>query len=138
MSARGFTLVELIIVLLIIGIGFMTVTPLMVEKAIGDPEEITFFNDLLSKTADEAEELGRALPIRGVKGSDTIFLHDGETVKIPGISGVLSAEINDEEQSGLDYVIMVYPKRICDYFILRVSDTEIIESLPLILQTRLK
>ncbi|MGE4496874.1 MAG: prepilin-type N-terminal cleavage/methylation domain-containing protein [Deferribacterales bacterium] len=136
MSARGFTLVELIIVLLIIGIGFMTVTPLMVEKAAGEAEETAFFNDLLRKTADEAEELGRALPLRGVKGSASLFLHDGETVKIPGISGVLSAEINDEEQSGLDYVIMVYPQGICDRFVLRVSDTEVIESLPLLLLTR--
>ncbi|QAR34246.1 prepilin-type N-terminal cleavage/methylation domain-containing protein [Geovibrio thiophilus] len=138
MSARGFTLVEIIIVLLIIGIGFMTVVPVMVEKTTGEPEETAFLNDLLRKTADEAAELSRALPIRGVKGSDTLFLHDGETVKIPGISGVLSAEINDEEQSGLDYVIMVYPKGICDYFLLKVSDTETIESIPLLLQTRLK
>ncbi|MCD8492477.1 MAG: prepilin-type N-terminal cleavage/methylation domain-containing protein [Geovibrio sp.] len=138
MSARGFTLVELIIVLLIIGIGFMTVAPVMIEKATGEPEETAFLNDLLRKTADEAAELGRALPIRGVKGSNSLFLHGGETVKIPGISGVLSARINDEEQSGLDYVIMVYPKGICDHFLLRVSDTEIIESIPLLMQTRLK
>lgn len=135
---KGFTLIELLIVLVIISVGVMTITPIMIEKTTGLPEEIDFFNELLRKTANESAELGRPIPIRGVRGSNTIYLHDGETIKIPNISTINMAEVNEVQQPSNEYTIMVYPNGLCDYFLLTASDRKSIESIPLLLQTRLR
>ena len=138
MCKKGFILIELLIVLVVIAIGFMTVTPLMVERTTGEAAEVEFFNGLLRKTAIDAKDLGRALPIRGVRGTSAVYLHDGETKRIPNVSAVSASKINDVVQPGLDYVIMVYPNMTCDYFVLEISDKLSIESIPILLQTRLK
>jgi prepilin-type N-terminal cleavage/methylation domain-containing protein len=137
-NKRGFTLVELIIVLVIIGIGFMSVAPLIVEKTTGAPPELEYFDDLLKRTAKEAANLGRPLALTGIKGSATIILHDGTREEISGNPTVSLPEVNEDEQPGLEYIINVYPKGLCDYFTLRLSDGRIIEAVPLMLSTRFK
>jgi prepilin-type N-terminal cleavage/methylation domain-containing protein len=135
MTNKGFTLIEIIIVLVIIGIGFMTVAPVIVEKTTGVPEDVAFFEDILRTTAKEAEDLGRAVALRGVKGSSTVMLDDGTSVRIPGAT-VLSAKVNDKDQSGLEYIVFVYPSGISDYFELKLSNGKVLESIPLLLQMR--
>ncbi|WP_022852197.1 type II secretion system protein [Limisalsivibrio acetivorans] len=137
MNRRGFTLVELIIVMLILGIGAMTVTPIMVEKAVGVPEEVKFFNEILAELEKEAVELGRPVQLRGFQGSANVVMPDGERRSIPGVDTVSNITINDVEPASNEYIIHIYPKHICDHFIIEFGEERSLESLPLLLKTRI-
>jgi len=46
---KAFTLIELLIVLLIIGIGFMSITPKLFENVVEPNKKVAFYNDILSE-----------------------------------------------------------------------------------------
>lgn len=132
----GFTLIEILIVMVIIGIGFMTFTPKFAERTVGEDPQIKFFRDVLEEHYNEAKRRGEPIALTGFKGSANILKLDGTRVQIPGGKSVASAYVNDENQPGLEYKITVYPDRLCDYFKIEFTGGGIIESMPILLTVR--
>ena len=78
----GFTLIELIIVMIIMGIGFMTLSPFVIQKTIEEPAKKQVFDSLISDMQKEAIELGRPVSIQAErKGWMRMFLISRLTVR---------------------------------------------------------
>jgi len=138
MKIKGFTLIELLIVLLIIGIGLMSITPWLAQKTQKNNEQIIFFNSILSKSFKLAQQKQCPVEITGFLDSSHILLPDGKRLTIPGDISVLSAQVDNKHAEGLEYHIYIYPDRICDHFVLLLSNNKKIESIPLLLITKIK
>lgn len=135
---RAFTLIELMIVMLIIGIGLMGVTPKFAAKSVGLDPLLEHFNDLLKTELERSRELQRPVEITGSKGTSNLLNSDMKSENIPGGSEVKNVKINRYETQGNQYKIRVYPDGICDYFEITFSDGRIVESIPLLMTTRFK
>ncbi len=138
MKLKGFSLIELLIVLLIVGIGLMAVTPWLARKTQKSNEQVIFFNKILSKSFQIAREKQCPVKITGFLGSSHILLPSGKRVTIPGDISVLNAQIDNKQSEGLEYHIYIYPDKICDYFVLLLSNGKELESIPLLLITHIK
>lgn len=137
-SPSGFTLLELMIVMLIIGIGLMTVTPKLAQKSVGTDDRLEFFDRLLKDHLTRARELGRPVSFTGFKGSANIITHDGKHEEIPNTSSVQEAKVNNYETRGEEYAVRIYPDGLCDYFEITAKDGTVIESVPLLMRARYK
>lgn len=135
---RAFTLIELMIVMLIIGIGLMGVTPKFAAKSVGLDPLLEHFNDLLKTELERSRELQRPVEITGSKGTANLLNSDMKSENIPGGSEVKNVKINRYETQGNQYKIRIYPDGICDYFEITFSDGRIVESIPLLMTTRFK
>lgn len=135
---RAFTLIELMIVMLIIGIGLMGVTPKFAAKSVGLDPLLEHFNDLLKTELERSRELQRPVEITGSKGTSNLLNSDMKSENIPGGSEVKNVKINRYETQGNQYKIRIYPDGICDYFEITFSDGRIVESIPLLMTTRFK
>jgi len=133
---RAFTLIELMVVMLIIGIGLMSVTPSIVDRSVSTDNRLDFFNTLIDDHLVRAIELGRPVLFIGFKGSANIQTHDGKSLTIPNTKSIQEAKVNGYETRGLEYAIRIYPDGVVDYFELQDSEEFIIESLPLLMSTR--
>lgn len=128
-SRQGFTLVELLIVLIIAGLGFMTVAPRFAENTIMADRSETFFEKIIDSHLKEAQELNTQVFITLYRGSSNVVLSDGERESIP--AGLLKeAYINDESPSGTEIQIYFYPDGIFDQFVLTFSDGTELEAYP--------
>lgn len=134
----AFTLLELMIVMLIIGIGLMAVTPKLANQSVGVDKRLEFFDNLLQEHLQRAIELGRPISFLGFKGSANLITYDGKHREIPDTSSVQKAKVNRYETSGEEYAVRVYPDGLCDYFEITTKDGYIIESIPLLMRTRYK
>ncbi len=134
----GFTLIELLIVLLIIGIGLMAITPWLAQKAQKENKQVVFFNEILLKSFKIAKKEHCPVKITGFLGTSHLLLPNGKRVIIPNDIAVLSANIDNNNQEGLEYHIYIYPDKICDYFVLMLSNNKEIESIPILLVTHIK
>ena len=133
---RGFTLVEILIVLVIVGIGVFTVVPKITEHKIKQAPELDFFNKLLEQHYLFAKQHHCPVFFKGVKGSSNFTTYEGKTEQLPLGLTVSSVKINDKTVDKLDFKIYVYQNGISDYFKITLSNDEIIESVPLILKCR--
>ena len=131
---NAFTLLEIIIVITIIGIGVITMTPQMMRNTVEQDKTVEFFNKTLKQALKESREQQAPVSIKGFKGSDNLITVSGERTEIPGISTVNNAEINDSNAYGTEYEITVFPNGICDYFKLTFQDGSYVESSPLLLK----
>lgn len=131
---NAFTLLEIIIVITIIGIGVITMTPQMMRNTVEQDKTVEFFNKTLKQALKESREQQAPVSIKGFTGSDNLITVSGERTEIPGISTVNDVEINDSNADGTEYEITVFPNGICDYFKLTFADGSYIESSPLLLQ----
>ena len=138
MKIRGFTLIELLIVMLIIGIGLMSITPWLAKKTQKNNEQVSFFNKILSKSLQIAKNKQCPVEITGFLDSSHILLPNGKRVTIPGDISILSAKVDNKQAEGLEYHIYIYPDKICDHFVLLLSNGKKIESIPLLLITHIK
>lgn len=129
LNRRGFTLVELLIVMIIAGLGLMTVAPKLAESTILSDRSETFFKEIIDTHLKTASELGTQVFITGYKGSPNIQLHDGSRVQIPAgdLSDIL---INNERTTGSEFRIYFYPDGIFDQFEMTMTDDSIIEAVP--------
>jgi len=135
-NRNAFTLLEILIVITIIGIGVITLTPQMMRNTVENDNTVTFFNKTLEDALTESRELQAPVSIRGFKGSDNIITAKGERVKIPDDVEVSEVEINEYNTFGTEYEITVYPSGICDYFIINFNNGEFIESTPLLMTVK--
>lgn len=135
---HGFTLLELMIVMLIIGIGLMAFTPKITSQSVGIDEKLDFFDKLIKNQHERSIELGRPVTFTGFKGSANILTYDGEKEEIPDTSSVQEVKVNRYETKGEEYVIRVYPDGICDHFEIKTKEGVIIESIPLLMKTQYK
>ncbi len=133
---NAFTLLEIIIVITIIGIGVITLTPQMMRNTVEGDKTVEFFNKILLEALNESREQQAPVSIKGFKGSNNIITAKGERVNIPGITEVTEVEINKYNSFGTEYEITVYPSGICDYFKINFTNEEFIESTPLIMTVR--
>jgi len=128
-NLRGFTLVEILIVLVIAGLGLMTIAPRLAEKTILSDNSEVFFNELISSNLALAKELNKQVYITGYKGSQNIVTHDEKRLKIP--TGLISSVyINEEKPQGTQFRIYFYPDGIFDQFRLVFADDEEVEGIP--------
>lgn len=130
---KGFTLIELLLVILLIGIGLVGVVPNLIKTAVSPDSIETFFNEKIAEAYVEAKSTSRPVYIAGFKNSFNIITFDETRVSIPEDIPVLSAKINGERTSGLEYYIGVYPQGVCDEFKLELEGGTIIESIPLMM-----
>jgi prepilin-type N-terminal cleavage/methylation domain-containing protein len=142
-SNKSFTLIELLIVLLIIGIGFMSITPKLFEGVVEPNKKVSFFNDLLEKYAKKSYKEGFPITLEisknvskiTVKGDNKEKKNDKkEEIEIPFDTLINSIEVNGERTFSNNYSINIYPDKICDYFIINFNDDTSIESIPLLLK----
>ena len=131
--SKAFTLVEILLVLAIIGIGLVSVTPILTERTVRGDEVVAFFEELLEEHRKFAVEDGVPVKIIGFKGGANILKHDGHRTSIPGIRSIQTVEINDERTPGIEYHITVYPDGLCDHFILETDRRQLIESYPILM-----
>jgi len=135
-SIKGFTLIEILIVLVIVGIGIFTVIPKISERVIREKPEIDFFNNLIEEHLKEAKQNHAPVYFEGFKGSENIVEYSGKRIKIPLGLTVASVEINGKDVEKLDFKIYIYPQGVSDYFKITLSNDEILESIPLLLKVR--
>lgn len=135
---HAFTLMELMIVMLIIGIGLMGLTPRITSKSVGMDPRLEYLNKLIKEEWERAVELGQPITITGFKGSANLLNHDKQSKTIPDIKEVSEAVINKYITRGNEYAIRIYPDGLCDYFELTLDNGQVIESIPLLMTTRYK
>ena len=128
-SRKGFTLVEILIVMVIAGLGLMTVAPKLAENTVLSDRTEAFFDDIVKTHLKTASELGTQIFITGYKGSPNLLLQDGSRVQIPA-GDISEVKINDERINGSEYRIYFYPDGIFDQFVLTLDNGETIESVP--------
>lgn len=129
MNKQGFTLVEILIVMVIIGLGLMTVVPKIAENTILSNKTEEFFNEIIQTHLDLAKELNTQVFITGTKGSTHLRLHDGTTVDIPE-DDVQTVMINDETTNNTEYRIYFYADGIFDHFSIQFRDKSVLEGIP--------
>lgn len=135
---KAFTLMELMVVMLIIGIGLMGITPQITSKSVGVDPRLEYMDKLIKDEFVRAVELGQPIAITGFKGSPNFLNHDKESKTLPDTKNIAEAVINKNLARGNEYAIRVYPDGFCDYFELTLDDGKIIESVPLLMTTRYK
>lgn len=129
MKKQGFTLVEILIVITIMGLGLMTVAPKLAQNTILSNSTEAFFEEIIKNHLELAKELNNQVFITGYKGSSSLLLQNGERVNIPE-GEVVNAEINQEESSGLEYRIYFYTDGIFDHFKLTFTSKNTLEGFP--------
>jgi len=132
-NIRGFTLLEILIVMVIAGLGLMTVAPRLAENTILSDKTEVFFNDIIKTNLELASTLNTQVFVTGYKGSDNMLLYDGSRVKIPA-GYVSDVYINKEMTTGTEYYIYFYPDGIFDQFDIIFSGKDSVESFPALRQ----
>ena len=130
----AFTLLELMVVIVVMGVGFIFAAPRLAHKASVGDEQTAFFNELIKEHYNEAIRIGSPVKFIGFKGSTGILKYDGVRVSIPGIKSVNSVILNGKRVNGIEYHVAVYPNGMCDYFFLEAQNIYI-ESKPLLMRT---
>lgn len=135
---KAFTLLELMVVLLIIGVVLMGATPKIASRTVGEDPTLSFFDKLLKEAYDKSLELSQPVNIRGLRNSKDFTTIDGEKRQVEGIQSMHEVHINKELVTKQEFYITVYPDKICDYFTIKLDDDRVIESIPLLMTTRYK
>ena len=139
---KAFTLIELLIVLLIIGIGFMSITPKLFENVVEPNKKVAFYNDILSEYSKKAYEKGHPIILEGSKNSSKLIVKNEEIennnditeIDIPFDTQMDSIEVNGEKFFASKFYINIYPDKLCDHFVINYNDDTSIESVPLLLK----
>ncbi|WP_303852434.1 type II secretion system protein [Seleniivibrio woodruffii] len=130
-NTRGFTLVELLVVMVIMGLGFISLSPSLAEKTVKGGGDESFFNELIQSQLKAAKDLNRQVFIKGTVGTEDLLLSDGKTITIP-LGKVDSVKINDKDVNGVEYYIYFYPDGIFDDFEMEISDGKVVQSYPML------
>ena len=129
---KGFTLVEILIVIVIAGLGFMTVAPRFAENTILSDSSEEFFEKIIDSHLKEAYDLNTSVHITLYIGSPSVKLSNGDRESIPAGS-VREAYVNDESPDS-EFEVYFYPDGIFDQFLLKLTDETEIEAYPALKQ----
>ncbi len=135
-SNRGFTLIEILIVLVLIGIGVMSVVPNLTRRVVQPNNTVTFFNSLLNSAIKESKTSLKPVDFQIEIGSNIVIDWDGKKQQIPSESTVSEIDVNSHIQSGSATEVFVYPDGISDYFKITFSNGKTYESIPLLLKVK--
>jgi prepilin-type N-terminal cleavage/methylation domain-containing protein len=127
MYKKGFTFIELVAVIVIVGISLMFITPKIVENYIKDDPIIDSFKKVIDDAYQLAQEDGKPVLIRGVKGTNRLYIDkmveksnkfyiEKEEYIIKDIDSFRTAKINDRMQPGTAFYIKIYPDGLTDTF----------------------
>ncbi len=133
---KGFSLIEILVLLVIIGIVTVGITPRVIERKLGVNPVIKFYTEIVDEHLQLASDLGRPVFFKGFLGSGNILKMDGKRVTLPGSITVQDAFVGGVDEPGLEYNVFVYPSGMVDYFELRLSDGTVVESIPLLTTVR--
>lgn len=125
---RGFTLIEILIVLIIAGLGFMTIAPRFAENTILSDKTEVFFQKIIEKHLAEASELNSQVALTMYKGSSNVVSSNGDKASIP--AGDLKEAYISDERTAVEVLVYFYPDGIFDQFFLEFSDGSTLESYP--------
>lgn len=115
--------------MVIIGLGFMSMSPSLATRTVLGNSTEEFFNKLIEKELKEAKELNRQVCLKGAVGSDGLTLTDGSRETIP--EGIVNkARINGEYSKGAEYYIYFYPDGVSDEFELEMASGKTIIGYP--------
>lgn len=117
--ARGFTLLEVMVVLFIIGLGWFSLLPRLDSADVTDSGPLTELNDFLDLAKADAVRLCRPQVLNLGPGSD-LLSRDEAKMKLP--APVLSALVNGYAPPGTVYSFKVYPEGFMDAVTIRLSD----------------
>lgn len=130
---RGFTLIEVVVVMAILSIAFVSFMPKMTsfftEKE-QDPA-IKLLNSLTQKAFEEAREGHCPAVIWGTKGSNHIY-YANKQYTLP--EDVFDVKVDGGYQEGLRYYFLIYPDGMMDEVKVRFENDKTIQSLPLLLR----
>lgn len=119
-NKAGFTLLELLVVMTIIGLSFAAIAPKLGQQTVRGDDTVVFFNEIIDSHLKTAKELNRQVSVKGTKGSDSLVLADGRTVRIPA-GNISESLINGERTEHISYYIYFYPDGLFDEFLLKAQ-----------------
>lgn len=134
---KGFTLLEILIVMIIAGLGFMTIAPKIAENTILSNKTEVFFEDIIESHLKTAAELNTRVFVTGFVGSSSLVLESGERVQIPA-GEVKEIMINHDYAGSSEFRIYFYTDGIFDQFEMTFKDNEKLESVPALHKVILK
>ncbi len=131
-DCRGFTFVEILVVMVILSVGLFVVVPRLAPRILEPVTPVQREVDtVIAKALERAAETRRAVEITFIIGSGSFRLED-EEFRLPEGLTVRDATVNDDPAPGLSVPVKVYPVGIVDYFELTLSDDSRLVSLPLL------
>ncbi len=129
---RGFALVELIIVLFILSMGFLYLIPSITNfhsKTV--QKDINKLNKAVEMAYNLARKEGEPIGIWGVMGSRLIHLN-GKKIELS--EEVFEVKINGNNTYGLKYNFYIYPDGIMDKIVIELANYKKIISKPLLMR----
>lgn len=127
MNQQGLTLVELLVVLLIVGIGWFSLLPRL-DVWENNNSPLSELNSMISKAAHESMKSGLRQDIFFVSGQN--YVKWGEQVQ--ELPGYLSrVEVNDQPATGSRWSFSIYPAGHMDQLVMIMTDGVRLESQPL-------
>lgn len=129
------TLIELLLVLLIIGLGWFTLLPKLDLGTPGEQDNLKQVNDLLFHAGLEAVRNHALQTVSCTLGQQEMHWK-GQTASLPAPLSKL--EINGEQATGTKAVFRIYPTGHMDQLSLRLSGGKQLRSQPLARKLRIE
>lgn len=115
---KGFTLIEFLVVMTVIGLGLFALLPRLDLTASDQPGDAEALTTLAARAANKAREQGMTQEISFRLASDLVVWNEEELRLSADLS---SMKINDEQPSGLERLLRVRPEGYMDRVDMRLA-----------------